>query len=623
MKIFFTLTIFFLSHSIFSQNKFTDSTRKIPFDTNRIKESIRLSATSDVFRYDSLYIWSDKRSLSEVMDERSGYFIYDFGLGGRNDINYNGRYSNQTGIFRDGIQLNDNFFQSFDIQNISINEIDKVEEVSDISSFFYGINSFSKSINVISKDVFQPKPFSQLRFSQDIYGSLFADVFFSQPFSRKAGVQLGITKHSLDGRYQNSAFNIWRGRGRINLFISPKFNAKFNFYLDNYERGLNDGLIYSSNKDSLIDPNLATVVNPSATEDYENYFYDMTLTGSFFKDKNSLTKLKLYSNNSTRNLINSDSAYSISNYPPGFTHSLLYGLDVSQNFFMRHNRNMSSDILFGGNVYLNYFASDLFQRYTENYYSLKAKYDFNYKNLFVSALLRNDNIESKNYLNAGIESQFKVINKKDLMLSLIGGINQTKYILTNAAYTSITNVSNIIEIPVQFYEGGVKVNYKDFSLSGEYYGYTYDSVYGSTYGVNSNLSWISRYADITVSYNYSNDKLFPANYIKSDLAYKNILFRGKLKLKTGINIKYYNIDFITNQYQTSYTIANSNKTFPQNNQFIADFYVGARIGKANINLTIANILNSLVYNAYLFPLDNRDGFLNCISRFTIVWDFVN
>ena len=100
---------------------------------------------------------------------------------------------------------------------------------------------------------------------------------------------------------------------------------------------MNDGLVYSSDKDSLTDPDIATVVNPSASEDYENYFYDITLIGRFFKDNNSLTKLKLYSNNSTRNLTNSDTAISISNYPPGFTHSVLYGLDILQNIFVRQH----------------------------------------------------------------------------------------------------------------------------------------------------------------------------------------------------------------------------------------------------------------------------------------------
>jgi hypothetical protein len=51
---------------------------------------------------------------------------------------------------------------------------------------------------------------------------------------------------------------------------------------------------------SLSDPEIAEVVNPESNEDLENYFYDLTMTGRFFKNKNSLTKFKLYSNNSNR-----------------------------------------------------------------------------------------------------------------------------------------------------------------------------------------------------------------------------------------------------------------------------------------------------------------------------------
>ncbi len=623
MKISVTILLFFLSHNIFSQNKFPDSTYKIPFDTNKIKEQTRLSGTSEVFIYDSLYVWNDKRSLSEIMDERPGYFIFDFGPGERNDINYNGANSNQTGVFRDGIQINDNFFQGFDIQNISVNEIDKIEEVSDVSSFFYGINSFSKSVNVITKDIFQPKPFSQLRFSQDRFGSLFADVFFTQPFSRKGNVMAGVTNQSIDGRYDNSSFSVWRGRGRINLFFSPKFNTKLNFYLDNYDRGLNDGLVYSTDTDSLTDPSNATVVNPSATEDLENYFYDLTLTGRFFKDKSSLTKLKIYSSNSLRRLINPDSSAYTGSYPSSFNHSVLYGADVTQNFRVAHNRNTVSDILIGGNVYINLFSGNLFSSYENNYFSLKAKYDFTYKNFFASALIRNDNLADNNYLNAGLEAKFNIINKKELLLQINGGLNETQYLISNDAYDVLYGLNNISEMQRKFYRAGGKIQYKEFLLSGEFYQSVYDSSNSSVSGVNANLHWQPKYADINISYNYSNDQLFPENYIKSDIAYKNILFRGKLKLKTGIDLKYYNINFITSQYQTSYSSEITGTVFPQTNQFIADFYVGARIGRANVNLTIANIFNSLVYNAYLFPLDDRGGFLNSISRFTIVWDFIN
>ena len=57
--------------------------------------------------------------------------------------------------------------------------------------------------------------------------------------------------------------------------------------------------------------------------------------------------------------------------------------------------------------------------------------------------------------------------------------------------------------------------------------------------------------------------------------------------------------------------------------FDVDLYFGARIGKANINFTLANILNSLFYNTSIYPYDERNGFLRTISRFTITWDFLN
>ncbi|MBK8982706.1 MAG: Plug domain-containing protein [Ignavibacteria bacterium] len=139
MKYLFSFILFISFLNVQSQTVFTntsDTLKKIPFDINRIKNPFRLSLNSEVFNYDSVSIWSDRRTLSEIMDQRPGFFINDFGFGGRNTINYNGRSSYQTGIFRDGIQVNDNFYQGFDIENFSVNEIEQIEEISAVSSFF-------------------------------------------------------------------------------------------------------------------------------------------------------------------------------------------------------------------------------------------------------------------------------------------------------------------------------------------------------------------------------------------------------------------------------------------------------------------------------------------------------
>ncbi|MEO8666153.1 MAG: TonB-dependent receptor plug domain-containing protein [Ignavibacteria bacterium] len=629
MKILFLFILFFLSQNLSAQNNLTDTIRKTPFDTNKIKEAVYLSKTSDVFSYDSLYIWNDKRSLSEIMDQRPGYFIYDFGLGGRNKINYNNRTSDNVGIFRDGIPMNDRLFGDFDIQNISINEIDRIEEISNVSSFFYGINSSAKVINIISKDIFQSKPFSQLRFSQDREGSLFADVLFSQPFSRKMNAQLGVTKHSLDGRYANSEFNIWRGRARINLFLSPKFNTKLNFYLDNYNRELSNGLIYSPDKDSLFDPTLARVIHPNTNEHLENYYYDATITARLFKNPGSLTNLKIYSTNSIRMLVNpDDSSITYKNLPSSYFHTILYGLSLDQNLKIVHGRKSRSEIVFGGDVYLNYFNSNIFENqntFNTNYYSLRAKYDFVYNFLSVVAMIRNDNIDQKNYLNAGMESSLKIFSDNTKTLTLYGGANRIKYNM-NEVYGRIFDgyeQAYVFATPLNLFEAGFKFSIGNFSSNILAYRNHYDRPYKGYNGINAALSFINRNIDITTAVDYAEYEEFPKYYVKAGFAYKDILFRNKLKIKTGIDLKYFKIEGITNQYQTLYLSLSSSSSFPQQNQFIADFYIGARIGRANINLTLANIFNSLVYNAYIFPLDDRGGFGNVVSRFTIVWDFIN
>jgi hypothetical protein len=117
-------------------------------------------------------------------------------------------------------------------------------------------------------------------------------------------------------------------------------------------------------------------------------------------------------------------------------------------------------------------------------------------------------------------------------------------------------------------------------------------------------------------------KLYPSAYISLDVSYKDILFRNKLKLRTGFNVKY-----LSNKPEVAYNqfsnIMVSNTGNAGFDYFDLDFYVGARIGKANINITLANLFNNLFYNTSLYPYDDRNGLLRTISRFTITWDFWN
>lgn len=635
MKIFFITVLILISQNLFSQNKYSDSTRKIPFDTNKIKDAVLLSNTSEVFSYDSLYIWSDKRSLSEILDDRSGYFVNDFGLGGRNTINFSGYTEKEIGIFRDGIQINDNLFGGFDIQNISINEIDKIEEISNVSSFLYGTNSNGKAINVITKDFFQSKPFSQFRYSQDRFNSLFADVWFTLPFSKKFAWTAGINKHSIDGRYQNSEFDVWRYRTRLDFFPSPKLNIKLNFYYNKIKRELNEGLVYNPVEDSLASIS-SPVINFVGKEELENFYYDASVTGRFFKNKKSLTKIKLYSANSIRAYENTDSVQ-YGSFKTFFQstkyHQIQYAADLKQNLNYPFSKNSSLDFLIGANLYQNYFdnTSGIYRKVDNVKYSLLFKSDFSYNNFHLSAFARADKHEDENYdsltiVNYGTEASYKYLFKTSY-LKFYGGINNLK---KENDYPS----SPIAEIggpmmTYNYYEGGFELGLnKTLRINSYYFGNTSvfptGTIVFAHHGINTNIILNSRYAEVNLSYNYWNSNFFPKNYLKADLSYHNYFFKNKLNIRVGITGKYLTSpDNFYTYSQPLYDFFYGIKDQIKKDNFSADLYLGARIGHANINLTIANVFNTISYNTFMFPLDNRGGFLNSISRFTIVWDFIN
>ena len=209
------LTILYGS-SLYSQKKdtlitgtFPKDTVKVNFNQNKIHKQDLLSYLSDTSGTDD-FIWNDKRNLQEILNEKTGFYAYYFGTGGKSLINYNG-FSN-IGVFRNGIESNNQFYGGFDVESFSVNEIDKIEEVSTSLSFMYGLNPYSKIINIINKDNFQPNLFTQFRYSQDRDGALFADVYMNLPISRKFNFLFGVNNYASDGHYQNSDFSFWRSR---------------------------------------------------------------------------------------------------------------------------------------------------------------------------------------------------------------------------------------------------------------------------------------------------------------------------------------------------------------------------------------------------------------------------
>lgn len=616
----------------------TDSLSRIPFDTLKIENTVQFSQQSDTIPYND-FIWNDKRSVSEVLNEYSGFFVNNKGLGQYNRINYNNFIDYEIGFFRDGIQINNNFFGIFDPELISINEIEKIEVVSNISSFIYGINSYGKAINIITKDKFQPKPFSQLRYSQDRSGSLFADASFSIPFSNKFNFLIRANNHSGDGLYTNSDFSSWRANGRMSWFPSAKWNFKLDFSYSKISRGLNNGLDFYGKDlssetaiDSLRDTK-ASVLDSRGNEVSTTYNPSLTIYSQAF-GSNSLAMMQLCYTNYYRNYGGKyfplDTTQS---YINDFYNTTTFGVNLKYNKKILLGTSQNIDLTLLNNYYFNTYdpdyelTSDL--RITKsgkaNFGFVSGKLDYTNSRFFLSGLFKAEQSfikdSSETAMSYGGEMKINVIKNDSFVLDLIGDanrINTVNYYPNNPLYSKLS-LSN--------YESGIKLTVDDFALL-------------AAYNYSGGTSWMKVNGDISYkNFNLKSENSLRINnfenslplFSKNDISYRNKFFKDKLDLKLGMNIKfimnyeYYSKGYLTTIDDRFYSGSTSQVTdFSNfNNKFLADFYIGARIGRANINFTVANIFNSFYYDTFMFPSDDRGGLGNVVSRFTIVWDFIN
>jgi hypothetical protein len=506
----------------------------------------------------------------------------------------------------------------------------------------YGLNTQGKAVNVIDKDIFQPNMFTQFRYSQDRDGALFADVFMNFPVSRKFNFLVGINNHGTEGHYVNSDFALWRGRFQFNYYPSDKINFKLSYYQNKLQRGLNEGLLSNSVKDTLLNITLASVNNSDSYEKISNYYSDFKITGKFLRDSVSLTNFTAFTQNSLRQYRDEENRPSPNGiYNSKDFHSVQYGFDLNQSLAVEPFKLSQIKLIAGVKGLYNLYNYDMTSIFKQDSVLGKRYFDFNSLDIYsrldllLDKALISGAIKSQKFNNSynfmyGVDVKYNINFGKDVLLTLKGGTNNTTYgfdfesLFYNEYFGRFNN--NYNSARQQYLEEGFNLSYKKIYFSFlNYYNNSFNkySILNANYTAGLNTDNIQLDLNVnTFDRNNYSAKLYPTAYISLDVSYKDILFKKRLKLRTGFNVKY-----ISDKPEVSYDqFANSLVPVSNNagfNNFDVDFYVGARIGKANINITLANLLNSLFYNTSIYPFDERNGFLRTISRFTITWDFWN
>ncbi|MCI0448933.1 MAG: TonB-dependent receptor plug domain-containing protein [Chlorobi bacterium] len=611
---------------------FSQDTLKTKTDTTRKPQTFILSENK--YKYlnqtnpDTVtrkrFLWYPLKNLDDLFNYLPGYYLKYMDVGQINQLNFNQLSPSYTAVLRHGRPINDEIDGSIDLNLLSRNEIDEVELTNGFGNFLY---NYSNGINIIQRQIFQNRPYTEISFYQDRTENLYLDANYHQNIFKNFNFNFGITKHSYDGFYTNSDFDKWLGRFNLNFAASSKLNFFAYINYAKIQRGLNEGLnpdtVNLGSKDAVFNPD-AAVRNSDSYEKKERF--DVDAGSVFLIGKSSFTKLQLFVSNSFReyrdeeNRPNSNGIFVQDN-----NHWINYGVKLKQVFNFKLAKHIY--VISRSEGEYNYRIIDISKNYNLlfPYQGKLSKYNF----------LENINAEYKKINLSGFirwytEREFKGVYYN---YGIKGGYSFNLDTLKKITFTGQYNqLSDYWAVNINYYSN--ELNFKS-----EYFKYTIH--YGQKVsekkfeGVNNLLNLRLWKLDLTALYTYNFSRNEDSDIISEhsgnlDVAFHDIAFKNKLEYKIGLNSRFWTkyrgerfngrFNWFTSGYvDTSYNFVFYNFYIPSNATL--DFYIIGKIGRATFGLTFENILDRIVYNTGVYPYVDRGGFLNFISRFNITWNF--
>lgn len=554
------------------------------------------------------FLWHPLKSLDDIFNYLPGYYLKNMDVGQINNITFNGLSS--TGVLRHGRPINDLIDGSIDMNLLSRNEIAEIEVSNGFGNSVY---NYANTVNIIQRQQFQFRPYTELAFWQDRYDNEYIDANFSQNFFNGFNFNFGMTKHSYTGKYTHSYFDKWLGRFNFNFAPSNKLNF---FLYSNYakiDRGLNEGIdagkVNISNKETLFNPTLAVVRNPDAYENRERF--DIDAGALLLAGKNSFTKLQLFVSNSMRHYRDPDinGFYLKSNL-----HWIDYGIKLKEELRFTVNRDIN--IFSNSELEVDY----IIKQYNQSLVTI-ASMTGNSKYSKV-LLLQNVDLMYKNFVISGFINgeKYSYYNKIDFYGGLKGEYS-VKF--DSAKSLSIYSVYNSFK---QYSNSGINFQLGKSSVKAEFYFYKY---YSDSYtkGVNAsgsiNITPVNFDFNVSKSFDPDKNKTVPEYYGNLELSYHDLGIKNKLEFKIGLNTRFWSKHSATGfsgQSNMFYSYLNPDAlTIPANATF--DFFIIGKINKATFGLTFENLLDRAVYNTGVYPAIDRGGLFNVLSRFNITWYF--
>lgn len=272
--------------------------KKIDVLLNRISYHFTDRINPDTISRSTL-LWLPYKNLEYMFQYLPGFYLKNMDIGQLNPLSYNQLDAKYIALIRNDRLMNDLLDGLPDLNLISSNEIDVIET----SGFGNSLYNYPVNINVIQRQIFRNKPYTEISYKLDRYEHNYLDGNFHKNFFNKLNFNFGITKHSYDGKYTNSDYDKWQGRFNLNYFANKWVNSFLYLNYTRIQRGLNGGIdplkTNISNNDSLMDSK-AVVRNPDAYEIRTRFDIDLGFLVKTSKKNDDYLKLQLFTSNMFR-----------------------------------------------------------------------------------------------------------------------------------------------------------------------------------------------------------------------------------------------------------------------------------------------------------------------------------
>jgi len=596
----------------------------------------------------------DHLSLSDLLKNVPGYFIADYGNPDMyNPLFYQGLPPSNTSVLLDGIPFGNNFFGSFEQSLIMMDDIERIEIISPTQSIAYGNINL---INIVTTKRNSKRPITYVRHSEAAYDTYLTDIFFTSNITQTSNIYVGLNYHMSDGRFSNSDYSYFGGRLRYRNIIFDKVELNISDYVSKIDRALYGGVKLTSDEvtEDIFDERLASVLFPSAKQNYFRNIISAQLSGYFFNDslQSSLFTISLNTEQNTFKDVKT-------------INDLLINLNVpikTNMFFINAKQNILFD-----NQLLSFYFGSCFQTikdfsfldnefnttyYNSNggrqkiFFSLVDRIKFSdilELNLSGMYLIWDNKHESEKLtsrLNFGInpsikindfifsvgfvwgnQEPFPVETFYPVSLSEIFYVNMNEPKNFNKLFADVNFQSAYCDLKLTIFRNRVdkqtlfEFNNTMFPILTNKIDFLYYDIENMGFSINANfrLGKIELESNLNYSH-YKNNlikRIIPEFFCFFGLYYENKLISENINLKTGFNGNYYSqfilLPNIVGLQETKYYSPNGT----------INFLAALTIQTATIYISVNNLFNNNYFVTKIYPMNDRN------FQLSIAWTFID